>query len=488
MVEQSLKDKTVKGTFWSGIDNIVQFGITFAVSVVLARLLTPEDYGLIGIVGIFTTICGAIVNGGFETALIRTKNATEEDYSTAFICNLGVSIALYAIIFIGAPVIADYFQRHELSLLIRVASLSIIVSAFSIVQQTKIIKRIDFKSQTKVTLIASVLSGIVGIGLALMEYGVWALVAQLLVLSAMRTILLCLINKWIPSLRFSLSSFHSLFGFGWKIMTSKLLEAIWKELYQVVVGKYYSPAALGQYTRAKQFSTLFSQNLTTVIQRVTYPVLSNIQDNHNRMLLAYRRIIKVTMFVTLISMFFIAAVSEPLLYCLIGPKWHDAAMYLPLICFNGALYPLHAINLNMLQVQGRSDLYLGLEIIKKVIALGPLFIGAFVGIMEMLWVSLFVGIISYFLNSYYSGKLMDYNSWKQIKDITISFVIASSVAIFVYTLKFLPVSYWIVLPLQVVFGAITCFFVCELTKTEEYIEVKSIVISFYKKVHDIKHS
>lgn len=481
MAEQNLKDKTVKGTIWSGIDNVAQFGVTFIVSIVLARLLTPDDYGLIGIITIFTAVCTTLINGGFSTALIRKKNATDDDYNTAFIVNFGASLLLYVVIYLCSPFIADFFHRQELVSLTQVSSLGMIIGALGLVQQTRLTKRIDFKTQTKITIVASVASGIVGIAMALMGFGVWSLVAQSLASQGLRTILLWVANKWLPKFRFSLESFHELFGFGWKMMLSGLLDTIWKELFQVVVGKFYSPATLGQYTRSKQFSSLFSSNLTAVIQRVTFPVLSNIQDEENRMVLAYRRIIKVTMFITAISMLFLGAISEPLLYCLIGAKWQEAATYLPLICLAGSTYPLHALNLNILEVKGRSDLFLGLEIIKKIIILGPLFVGAFVGIMPMLYANLLTSIISFFLNSYYSGKLIGYNSWMQIKDITPSYTIATIIAISVFFLKYLPISYYIVLPLQLFIGIFLILGICNITKMKEYEEIKCILEGMAKK-------
>jgi O-antigen/teichoic acid export membrane protein len=361
-----------------------------------------------------------------------------------------------------------------------------IIGAFAMVQQTQLTKKIDFKTQTKITIIVSLASGVVGIVLALLNFGVWALVAQTLTSQSLRTILLWIFNRWMPKLVFSYNSFRELFGFGWKLMISQLLNTIWMELYQVVVGKYYSPATLGQYTRAKGFSQLFSKNLTNVIQRVTYPVLSDIQDDKTRMFGAYRRIIKTTMFITAISMFFLGAISEPLLYCLIGPKWYEAATYLPLICISGSLYPLHAINLNMLQVQGRSDLFLGLEIIKKIIALGPLFIGAFVGIMPMLYTNLITGVISYFLNSYYSGKYIGYSSWMQLKDVAPSYGIASIIAISVYFIKYLSITYWIILPVQIILGLSLFIIVCKMAKISEYEESKQLLVPFINKMHLIK--
>lgn len=479
---ESLKNKTIKGVGWSAADNLSQHAVTFLVSIVLARLLTPDDYGLIGIVTIFTLVSQALINAGFTSALIRKKDATDDDYNTVFIVNLGMSILLYAIIFLASPTIADFFNRQELISLVRVTSLGMIIGALALVQQTRLTKRIDFKSQTVITLTASVLSGLVGIVMAIVGFGVWALVAQQLSLQAIKTVGLWIVNRWVPKLHFSSNSFKELFGFGWKMMLSSLLDTVWKELYQVVVGKFYSPATLGQYTRSKQFATLFSRNLTSVIQRVTYPVLSNIQDDKERMISAYRRIIKTTMFITAISMFFLGAISEPLLYCLIGPKWHEAATYLPLICFSGSLYPLHAINLNMLQVQGRSDLFLGLEIIKKIIGLLPLSVCIFYGILPMLYVNLVIGIICYFLNSYFPGKLLGYSSWMQLRDVAPSYALACLIALMVYFLKYLPLSYWIVLPIQIILGVIIFFAVVRNAKMREYIEIKRIIMPIFLKI------
>ena len=482
MAEHDLKDKTVKGVGWSAIDNIAQYAVSFVVSIVLARLLSPEDYGLLGIIAIFTAVCTALINGGFSSSLIRKKDVTDDDYNTVFFINFGMSLLLYVVIFLCAPLISRFFGREELVSLTRVSSLGMIIGALALVQQTRLTKRIDFKTQTKITLIASTVSGIIGILMAATGFGVWALVAQSLSSQLLRTILLWFFNKWAPRIRFSIQSFKELFGFGWKLMVSGLLDTVWKELYQVVVGKFYSPATLGQYTRAKSFSQLFSSNLTGVIQRVTYPVLSDIQDDKTRMVAAYRRIIKTTMFVTVVCMFFLGAISEPLLYCLIGPKWHEAALYLPLICISGSLYPLHALNLNMLQVQGRSDLFLGLEIVKKIIYLGPLFVGAFVGIMPMLYVNLFASIICYFLNSYFPGKLLGYSSLMQIKDIAPEYGIALMVALSVWFLKYLPISNWVILPIQIIVGVAVFFILCKVTKIQEYEEMKEMIMPFIQKI------
>lgn len=484
-MEESLRNKTVKGVGWSAVDNVVQYAVSFMVSIVLARLLSPDDYGLLGIIAIFTAVCTALINGGFTTALIRKKECTDDDYSTAFIVNLGMSLLLYAIIFILSTKIAHFFKRDELVLLTRVSSLGMIVGALAMVQQTRLTKRIDFKTQTKASIISSIISGLIGIGMALMGYGVWSLVAQLLSGQLLRTVLLWSLNRWTPQLKFSTESFKNLFGFGWKMMVSGVIDTVWRELNQAVVGKFYNPATLGQYTRANQFSNLFSSNLTNVIQRVTYPVLSDIQDDKTRMVSVYRRIIRICMFLTAVCMFGLGAISEPLLYCLIGPKWHDAAIYLPFICVTGSLYPLHAINLNMLQVQGRSDLFLVLEVIKKSIAIGPLLIGAFIGIIPMLCASIFTSIISFFLNSYYTGIFLDYSSWKQIKDVAPCYGVAIFVACSIWFIKYLPINNWFILLLQFAIGMVVFFVVCKVYKIDEYEDVKEIlkpvIIKFIRK-------
>lgn len=482
MSKQNLKDKTIKGVGWSAIDNVAQRGVSFLVSIVLARLLSPDDYGLLGIILIFTSISTALVDGGFTTALIRKKNATEDDYNTVFICNLGLSLVLYLLIFACAPLISNFFGREELVALTRVSSLEIVLVALSLVQRTRLTKRIDFKTQTKITFIASICSGVVGVVMALLGFGVWSLVAQLLVKEGLRMAFLWFFNRWVPRLKFSSASFKDLFGFGWKMMVSGLIDTLWKEFTQVVVARFYSPATLGQYSRSRTFAGFFSGNLTSVIQRVTYPVLSEIQDDKERMVSAYRRIIKTTMFVTVVCMFFLGSISEPLLYCLIGPQWHDAAVYLPLVCIASSMYPLHAINLNMLSVQGRSDLFLGLEIIKKIIGLGPLFVGAFIGIKQMLCLYIVTGFINYLLNSHYSGKLLGYSSWMQLKDVAPSYIVATIVALSVWFLKYLPISNWVILPLQIVVGATVFFAVCRISNMNEYNESKQLIAPFVNKI------
>lgn len=479
---ESLKDKTVKGTFWSAADAFLGHGVTFVVGLVLARLLSPEEYGLIGIVTIFTTVMLGVVDSGFSNALIRKQKVSGEDYDTLFLFNLAVSVAMYLLLFAGAPLIAKFFGRPQLLAMVRVMGVLLILQALFIVQNTVLTRRIDFKTKTKASFISAVSSGLVGIGMALYGMGVWSLVGQQLSRQFLYAVCLWIFNKWRPGWKFSLASLKYMWGFGWKLLVSGLLNNIWAELKKVVVSKFYSPAILGQYTKAGEYVKLFSTNFTAIIQRVTYPVLAQVQDDPKRMVEAYRRVIKTTMFVTVVCMFSMGAVADPLIYCLIGPKWHIAATYLPLICIYRSMYPLQAINLNMLQVLERTDIFLYLEIIKKTILLGPLFVGAFVGIYWMLVTSIITSIISFFLNSFYTGKALGYTSWMQLKDVAPSYLVGAVIAVSVYFLKYLPLSYWIVLPVQIVVGAGVMLLLCESIRLPEYVEVKGIALDFIKKI------
>ena len=470
---------------WSAADAFLGQGVSFLVGIVLARLLSPDEYGLIGICMIFNSVLNGIVDSGFSNALIRKKDCTDDDYNTMFLTNLGFSIVLYGLLFVSSPLVAHFFGRQELTALVRATGLLLFFNALSITQVTILTKRIDFKTKTKASLISAILSGIVGIAMAYTGFGVWALVGQMLSKQLLYTLCLWVLNKWWPKLKFSSKSFHYMWGFGWKLLVSGLLNNIWNQLYQVVVGKCYNPATLGQFTKSNEYASIFSSNLSGIIQRVSYPVLSELQDDKERMVEGYRRVIKMMMFITAISMISLGAVAEPLIYCMIGPQWHEAATYLPLICISMAFYPLHAINLNMLQVLGRSDIFLYLEIIKKVIGLVPICIGIFVDIYWMLVASILTGFVSLYLNSWYTGKALGYTFWKQLRDIAPSFGIAFAIAISVYFFKYLPISNWGILPIQIVIGMVVCIVTCQMSTIEEYKEVNAIIIKSINRIRRI---
>lgn len=478
---ESIRNKTVKGVGWSFADNIFNQGITFLVGLVLARLLTPEEYGLIGIITIFISLFNSIVDSGFSNALIRKNDARDSDYSTVFLTNLVLSIVLYFVLYLCAPAISSFFNQPMLVPLTRVMGVIVIINAFGLIQRTIMTRNVDFKTQAKVSLIASVLSGVFGVVMAVRGMGVWSLAGQQISRQFLNSLLLWVYSTWYPSLRFSVQSFKELFGFGWKLLVSGLISTLWNEIYQVVIGKFYSADTLGQYTRAYQFSSIFSSNLTSVVQRVSYPVLSKMQDDKARLKNGYQKVIKCAMLISFCCLLGLAAIAEPMVLTLIGEQWLPCVPLLQLICLQMMLYPLHAINLNMLQVQGRSDLYLKLEIIKKIIAVGPLLLGIFVNIHLMLAGSVITGFISYFLNAYYSGTFLNYSIREQLKDIFPSFLIALVMAVTVYAISFINLAPVIVLIIQILVAFAVVIVLCELTRLDAYVELKDMAAYFIKR-------
>lgn len=481
-MSESLKQKTVKGVGWSFADNIANSGITFLVGLVLANILTPEEYGIMAMVTIFIAVSNSIVDSGFSNALIRKINIRSVDYNTVFYFNLIVSIFLYLILYVSAPAISVFFKEPVLVDVMRVIGWILIINALAIIPRTIFVRNINFKAQTKVSLIASVSSGVIGIGMALTGWGVWSLVGQQLSRQLLNTVFLWIFCRWRPLWEFSIQSFKELFGFGSKLLASGLIDTIYRDIYYLIIGRFYSAADLGQYTRASQFNTIFSSNLTTVVQRVSYPVLSSIQNEPERLLGAYRRVIKTTMLITFACMLGLAAVAKPLIVILIGEKWLPAVYFLQIICFSGMLYPLHAINLNILQVKGRSDLFLKLEIIKKIIAVIPIAIGIFYGIEFMLWGSVCTSFVAFFLNSYYSADLIGYPTLRQIKDVLPTFLVSLIVAGIMWGLSFLPLSYYIILPLQLIVGLVLAYLIYERIQLPEYMEIRGMALSIFRKI------
>ena len=477
---ESLKNKTVKGVGWSFIDNLSSSGITFLVGLILARLLTPSEYGIMAILTIFIAVSNSIVDSGFSNALIRKTDARRVDYNTVFLFNLLVSGLLYVVLFLAAPAISRFFKEPLLVEVMRVIGWVLVINSLAIIPRTLFVKEVNFKTQTKVSLIASISSGVIGIGMALAGLGVWSLVGQQLSRQLLNTLFLWIYCTWRPAWEFSMQSFKELFGFGSKILLSGLLNTIFNEIYSLVIGRCYTSAQLGQYTRANQFNQIFSSNLTTVIQRVSYPVLSSIQNEPERLREAYRKVIKSTMLISFACMLGLAAVARPLILILIGEKWLPAVGFLQIICFSGMLYPLHAINLNILQVKGRSDLFLRLEIIKKIIAVGPLVLGVLFSIEYMLWGSVCTSLIAYFLNSYYSADLIDYPTKEQIKDILPTFLVSFVTAAAMWSLTLLSLSNWLLLPLQCSLGIALAVLIYECLHLPEYVEVKQLAFSILR--------
>lgn len=476
-----LKGKTIKGIIWSFIENLVNLGISFFIGLILARLLSPKDFGLIGMVTIFTAVSATFINSGFSQALIKKKVCSDVDYSTVFYFNFFVGIVLYLILFYLSPYIAEYFGEYKLINIVRVLSFVLVIESLTIIQRTLLTKKIDFKLQTKITIISSILSGTIAIGLAFRGYGVWSLVLKTLIQEGVNSVLLWYYNRWKPLFVFSIKSFNELFSFGSKLLISALIGTIYQNIYYLIIGKYFSAQELGYFTRAQQFKDLPSSNINGVVSRVSYPVLAEIQDDKERLKSGYKKIIKLTMYITFILMLGMAAVAEPMIISLIGEKWSTSIVYLQMLCFVGMFYPLHSLNLNILNVLGRSDLFLKLEIIKKVIAIPTIILGVFFGIKVMILGMMFNTLVAYYLNSFWSGKFINYPIKEQILDILPSFLLALSVSLILYILGILlpfePV--WILLLLMCT-GFILVVVFSSVFKLEAYKEIKDIIFSNIK--------
>ena len=480
----SLKQKTVSGLLWSFVDTFAGQGLTFIVGIILARILSPREFGLIGMITVFIAVSESFINSGFSSALIRKKDCTNIDFSTVFYFNLAAGILFFLILFFTAPFIAGFFDEPKLKPIVQVLGIVLIIDSLTLIQRTILTKRIDFKLQARISVIASLGSGVIAIVMAYKGFGVWSLVAQRIAKQGLNSIFLWLWNRWKPLLVFSMQSFKELFGFGSKLLVSGLIDTLYRNIYYLIIGKFFSAQELGYYTRADEFQRIPSQNLNGIIGRVSYPVLASIQDDKLRLKNNYQKLIRSTMFITFILMLGMAAAAEPMIITLIGEKWRPSIIYLQMLSFVGMMYPLHALNLNMLQVSGRSDLFLKLEVIKKILAIPTIVIGVIWGIKIMILGMMVNTLVAYYLNSYWSGRFIGYSFKQQVVDILPSFGLALTMAIFVYILGlFLPFSYLWVLIIQIIAGALFILLFCEITRFRDYLFVKEIVI---EKLKDIR--
>lgn len=413
----SLKQKTATGLKWSSIESFSRQGISFVIGIIIARILSPSDYGIIGMILIFTEVSAVFINGGFSAALIRKQNRTESDLSTVFYYNIVVSLFFYLVLFVSAPYIANFYDSPILTMVVRVVSLNMVIGALGAIQSTILNIAIDFKTQTKITVLTLIVTGTIGISMAYSGFGVWALVFQGLASTAISTSLLWIFIGWKPKLEFSLQSFKELFGFGSKLMLSGLLDTVYKNIYQVVIGKKFTSAELGFFTRAKGLAQLPSSNITNIIQRVTFPILSEMQDNMTQLATNYRKLLKMSAFIIFPLMMLLFGLAEPLIKILLTDKWLPAVPMLQVLCFSYMFYPIHAINLNLLQVKGRSDLFLRLEIIKKTLITIVLFATAPFGVLVMCYGIILTSLLALIINTYYTGKLINVGFSTQIKDI-----------------------------------------------------------------------
>jgi len=434
----NLKQKTINALIWRGMESFGQQGIRFVIQIVLARLLLPEQFGLIAMLTIFIALAQTFINSGFGQALIQKKNANYTDECSIFYFNILVSVIATGVLWLAAPWIAAFYKQPLLISLTRVLSLNLIINAFSQIQIAILRKKIDFKSQLKVGISASLFSGVIGVVMAYKGFGVWALVGQQVSRSLAQTMIYWFVSDWRPALILSFSSLRSLFSFGSKLLFSGLLNTFFNNIYLVVIGRLFSPAALGFYSRAKGLQRFPVTSTSSIVSSVTFPVFASVQDDRSRVKVGVQKCLTTLVMIVTPCMLGLAVVARPLVSVVLTDKWLQCVPFLQLLCITGILFPLHVINLNVLKALGRSDLFLRLEVLKKILVIVAIAVTYRWGIQAMIYGQIGVSILAYYLNSYYSGKLIDYPIKEQIFDLAPYMGIAMVMGIGVYALQLLP--------------------------------------------------
>ena len=468
----SLKVKAIKSFSWTLFQAVFSQGFIFIVGVILARILSPKDFGVIGIITAFIAVTNSIIEGGFSSALIRKVDANNDDYNTVFYTNLCVGFFLYFLLFISSGQLALYFEIPILSEIFKYSGIILVLNALSLVQAAILSKMLDFKTQAIISIISSVLSGITAIVMAYNGYGVWSLVVLSILRPFINSVLLWFSNNWRPSIRFSKNSFNELFNYGYKVLIAKLINTIYKNIYYVLIGKYFSPAALGYYTRAEQFQSPVSGNITSSIGKISFPILSSLQNDKNKLKMTFIKFLRFTIFLNFPIMLTIAALAKPLIILLIGAKWLTSISYLQLLCIPGMFYPLQILHINLLLVKGYSDLNLKIEVIKKIILLPLIFLTVLISIKAMIYGLILFSIIEYFINSYFTKKLIGYTPLEQIKDILPFMFISIMSFTPMYLITYFDIAMIWMLLLQLSVGLSVFVVTNEIVKLNEYLEVK----------------
>lgn len=443
MGQDNLKQKVSKGLLWNTIHNLSMKGIQFLLMLFMARLLSPDDYGTVGLLAIFIQLSNTFAESGFSLALVRKQDRTQVDLSTAFYFNIVVGIICYFIVFCIAPWVADFYNKPILTSLLRVLALTIPISSLSTVLVAMMNYNMQFKKQAMISITHTLVSGVLGLAMAFMGYGVWALVGQSLIATCLGTVLCWLLNRWHPFWIYSWKSFQEMFGFSSKLLFTRIIDTIYGNVYSIVIGKVYSPATLGHYTRAQNWATMPSTNIVGVLNNVSFASLSKIQDDIERLRSVYRKMIKTSAFIVFPLMFGLSAVSQPLIFFTIGTKWELCAQILQIICFMFVFMPIQSLNINLIQAMGRSDLSLKISIVGKVLSLLVLLGSLPFGIIPMCWFSVISSIVILLINFYYVGKLLGLSILSQLRDLVPSTILSVIMYIVVFFTIRLFTTDWI---------------------------------------------
>jgi teichuronic acid exporter len=432
----SLKKQALSGVFWTSLQLLGTQGLSLGVSLILARLLLPAEFGLIAMLGIFIGIGSTLIGGGLTQSLIRSENLDEEDYATVFYFNLVGSVVIYVITFLAAPYIAAFYKQELLTNVVRLYTITFIINAFSAIQITRLTKNLDFKTQTKVAVPSLIIGSTVGIVMAYKGFGVWSLVWSGIVQAIASTIQLWIWAKWFPQRVFNIQKFKYHFNYGVKLMFSGVLDTLFTNAYIIIIGKFFAPAQVGFYSRADTLSILPVGIVNAVITKVTFPLFSSIQNDDERLKMVYKKIMQMVVFLVAPLLVLMAALAEPLFRFLFTEKWMPAVPYFQILCFTGIMYPIHGYNLQILIVKGRSDLFLKLEILKKVMIALVIVISFQYGIYGLLYGGLLLSVVGFFVNTHFSAKYLSYSSWQQTKDLLPMIVLSIAVGGLVYFMDY----------------------------------------------------
>lgn len=416
MTETSIKQKTIKGILWNAIEKFLVKGTSFAISIVLARILAPSDYGLIGMLAIFIALSNVFIESGFVKALIQKQDCTDIDYSTAFYSNLGMAVLIYVVLFFAAPYVAIFYNEPLLCDVLRILAINFVLGSFNIVQRAKLMARMDFKSLAKINFVGTLIGGLGGLVFAYSGFGVWALIGQTIIATFVMLFLFPHYSQWRPKLVFSTASFNTLFGFGSKLLISATVATVVNNIATIAIGKVYKSSQLGYYAKATNFADLIAWTVNDILGTVTFPVLSELQSDKERMIAVYRKSLFFAAMLIFPVMILIALLSKPMIVSLLTEKWLPAAVLLQIMCLAKMFTPLSAINLNLLNAIGRSDLFMKVDLSKIPLILIVLAITIPISVEAMVWGSLFNTFVCFFINTYYPGKLFGYGAWQQIKD------------------------------------------------------------------------
>lgn len=468
--------------FWRLAERFGAQGVALVVSIILARLLVPEVYGTIALVTVFTQILNVFVDSGFGNALIQKKDADDLDFSTVFYFNVAVCLLLYAGVFLAAPWIARFYNDLALTPVVRVLSLTLIISGVKNVQQAYVSRTMQFKRFFFATLGGTIGAAVIGIVMAYFGFGVWALVAQQIFNATVDTLILWITVKWRPKWMFSWQRLKGLFSFGWKLLASSLLDTVYSDLRQLIIGKLYTSSDLAQYNRGKQLPDLLVNNIDTSINSVLLPAMSQVQDDSARVKSMTRRAMKTSTYVIAPIMMGLAFTAEFVIRLLLTEKWMPCVPFLRIFCITYLFYPVHTANLNAIKAMGRSDLFLKLEIVKKVVGLIVLLSTMWFGVMAMAYSLLFTSITSQIINSWPNKKLLDYSYPEQIRDILPGILLAVLMGCCVYPIQWLGLPDVVTLLIQVPLGAAIYIGVSAVLRLDSYKYVMKEIQPYLKKI------